>query len=100
MYVYEELSTNQIQDILKSDEYASWNNDYDATRALALFIEELANEYGEPYKMDRVAVRCEFSLYKDIEEYNEQYNTDHDDMHEIDALVCDIDGTRFIAQDV
>lgn len=97
---YETLTTNQIADILRSDEYAGWHKDYDACRALAQGLEDLAEELGEPYELDRVAVRCEFSLYDDIEDYNNQYGTEHEDMHDIDAIVFDIDGTRFIAQDI
>lgn len=61
-YIYKELSTNQVADVLRADEYAGWS--YRGAMALAEYLEQMAEDCGEPIKLDTVALRCEFREYR------------------------------------
>ena len=56
------LSTLEAANILFNDEFAGWT--YGAAYALAEYLEELEEETGEEMELDRIALRCEFSEYK------------------------------------
>ena len=71
-YIYEELNTNQVADALRRDEYAGWS--YDGAKALAEWLEGLAEDTGEPYELDTVALRCEFSEYDDAADACQNYD--------------------------
>lgn len=99
-YVYTMENTNSIARALSGDEYASWHKNYDACDTLAEHIESMAEEAGEPIELDIVAIRCEYSLMEDIDDYNTQYDTDHESMEDItETIVIDVDGTAFIITD-
>lgn len=100
-YIYETLNTNQIAMALYNDEYASWHKNYDACHALAEYLEELAEQMGEPIELDIVAIRCEYSLIKDINEYNSMYDTNYSHEDEVldDTIFIHIDGESFIIED-
>ncbi len=96
-YVYTRENTNSLARALSADEYASWHKNYDACRALADHIESMAEDAGEPIELDIVAIRCDYILIDDIEDYNKQYDTNHESMDDIDeTTVIDVDGTAFI----
>lgn len=61
-YIYKELSTNQVVDALRADEHAGWS--YEGAKALAEYLEQLAEDMREPLELDVVALRCEFSEYR------------------------------------
>ena len=44
-----------------------------ALDALFTHIEQLENETGEQINFDPIAICCEYSEYKDLEEYNKDY---------------------------
>lgn len=83
-YIYTQLNAYDIARELSNDEYASWHKNYDACLALANYLEDLANDGGEPIELDTVAIRCDYSLMEDIEDYNKQY----------DRVFCDIESIR------
>jgi hypothetical protein len=56
------LSTNQVADAFKSDQYAAWS--YYGSLALASYLEELEQETGEELELDVVAIRCDYSEYE------------------------------------
>ena len=56
------LSTNELIDELRRDEYASWS--YDGAKALADYLEEYEESTGEELEFDPVAIRCEFTEYE------------------------------------
>lgn len=96
-YVYTRENTNSIARALSQDEYASWNKNHYACLALAEHIENMAEESGEPIELDTVAIRCEFSLMDDIEDFNKQYDTEYESMNDIDeTIVINVDDTTFI----
>lgn len=93
-YVYIELTQERLARELLADEYAGWTNQ--GAYALAEYLIELAESTDEPIKFDRVAIRCEFSEYEDLQEYNELYGTEHCCPSDIDYLACMVNGSRFI----
>jgi hypothetical protein len=61
------LSTNQIANALKSDEYAAWS--YYGALALATYFQELeeCSWPEEELELDLVAIRCDYSEYESAE---------------------------------
>jgi hypothetical protein len=59
------LSTNQIADALKSDQYAAWS--YYGSMALASYLEDLERDLGEELELDTVSIRCDYSEYESAE---------------------------------
>lgn len=99
-YVYTRENTNSIARALSDDSYASWHANYDACIALAEYLEQMADDMGEPIELDTVAIRCEYSLMDDIGDFNSQYGTEYEDMADIsETTVIDVDGTSFIIQE-
>lgn len=56
---------------------------------------EAEDEYME---LDVIALCCEFTEYENIGQYNDEYNTEHESMRDIEYLVIDIDEEAFICQ--
>ena len=54
------------------------NFSYDAKRALYDFLEEVADDTGEEYELDVIALCCEFAE-SDVEELIAEYNIDVSD---------------------
>jgi hypothetical protein len=80
------LSTNQIADALKSDQFAAWS--YCGSMALAEYLEQLEEETGEEVELDTVAIRCDYSEYESAESWAIDYFRD-------DIFACmgiDLDG--------
>ena len=99
-YVYTQLSTNDIAHALYQDDYASWHKNMTACDALAEHIENLAIDMGKPIELDTVAIRCDYSLMDDIEDYNKQYNTEYESMDDItETTVIRVDDDSFIIMD-
>ena len=67
----ETLSTNQVADALRADQYAGWS--YEGARALAEYLEEYEEGTGEEMEFDRVALRCDFSEYGSASEAAGEY---------------------------
>jgi len=61
-----ELSTHEAANILLEDEFAKWS--HNAALALIEYYESLEEGLGESIDLDRVAIRCEWSEYKSIDE--------------------------------
>jgi len=59
------------QDLL-NDEYANWS--YDGTKALFDYLTDLEEDTGEQIEFDRVALRCDFSEYDNLEDILSQYD--------------------------
>lgn len=53
----------------------------------ALF-EYLEDAYGDDYELDVIALCCGFDEYENLEEYNEAYGTEYEEVYEIEALAC------------
>lgn len=97
-YVYETLHTNEIAHRLCRDDNAGWHENYEACLALAGYIEQLAEDLDEPIELDIVAMRCDYNLFENIADYNEQYGADHESADEIDYTVIMVDDDQFICE--
>ena len=81
---------------LTSDEYASFT--YNGASALYDYLTDLEEDIGQEIEFDRVAIRCDYSEYKTLDEILNQY----DNINTLDELrdhttVIDFDG-GFIIQ--
>lgn len=70
------LSTREVSDLLLADENANWSRS--GSLALAEWFEELSDEFNTPQEFDRVAMRCDFSEYKDLFAFAQEYFGDAD----------------------
>ena len=75
---------------------------YHGLQALYEWLEEVycTDDYG--VELDVVALCCEWTQYKSIEEYNEAYETEYESYEElIEADVCEVihvEGDEFIIE--
>ena len=60
------LTTGQAADMLLADDNANWT--YAGAHALITNLEEMEDETSEEIEFDRVAIRCEYSEYKNAME--------------------------------
>jgi hypothetical protein len=67
----ETLSTHEVAHKLREDENANWS--YAGALALAEYLEQLEEDCGGEWEFDRVAIRCDFSEYKGLREWAEDY---------------------------
>ena len=84
-------------DTLTGDEYASFT--YNGASALYQYLTNLEEDIGQEIQFDHVAIRCDYSEYKTLDEILNQY----DKIDTLDELmdhttVIDFDG-GFIIQD-
>ena len=78
------------------------NFSYDGLRALFEYIEELEEDTGEETELDVIGLCCEFTEYEDIEEFQNAYGAEYEDIDDIEhhTLVIPIAGTNgFIVAD-
>lgn len=66
--VYESEFINR----LTSDEYASFT--YNGASALYEYLTELEEDIGQEIQFDHVAIRCDYSEYKTLDEILNQYD--------------------------
>ena len=71
------LTTSQIADALRADQYARWS--YDGAYALAEYLEQYEEDCGEELELDVVAFRCQFTEYTSALECAEEYDFDSDE---------------------
>ncbi len=98
-YIYERLTTHEIAHRLKADDNAAWS--YEGSVALAKYLEQLAEDTGEAVEFAVVDMRCDFSEYENLAEFNSNYDEPYADLDAVreDTTVIEIPGTdRFIAQ--
>jgi len=70
------LSTNQIADALRQDQYAGWS--YNGAYTLAEYLEEFEANMGEEMDLDVVAIRCDYSEYTDCIEAAQEFGFEVD----------------------
>ena len=73
----ESLFISRFEDYKRVEtlENPNGNFTYKGLRALFEWLEEITDEEN-PYKLDVIALCCEYSEYKNLEEYIKDYNTD------------------------
>lgn len=78
---------------------------YEAKRALYNYLNELAENLGEPIELDVIALCSEFSEYKNLKEFNKDYSYslgyDIEDIEEIQehTILIPVNKEGFIIQD-
>jgi hypothetical protein len=65
------LTTYDIANELHSDKSAGWS--WAGALALAEYLEELDREIEQEMEFDAVAIRCDFSEYKNLQEWAKDY---------------------------
>jgi hypothetical protein len=65
------LTTSQIAYLLHVDSNANWS--YAGARALAEWLQEMEESTGEETELDVVAIRCDFSEWKSLQEWAADY---------------------------
>ena len=71
--IYIEMTESQMIDSLMSDDNAKWT--YDQADMLVDYYESLSEETQNDIRWDRVAIRCEWSAYDDIEDVKKAYDS-------------------------
>lgn len=93
------LSHSQAMDILLADEDADWT--YDEADALVNYYEDYEDENidEDMVEMDAIAIRCEWTAYKDIKEVkvNWDFIKDLDDLKD-HTQVIEYDGGLLVAE--
>lgn len=89
-----EMTDSEAVGLLMSDENANWT----VNQAFGL-VEFLNDVYDEdnPYSMDVVALRCDFSGYKSIDEAAHDLQVPVDDLYD-DALIIQCDNEEVVVQ--
>lgn len=96
------ISTQHAADILFADEYASWHKNYAACLALAEYLENLSEDAGNDIELDKVTLRCGFSLYESIEEFNDKCGEQClkiEDVRKLTTVITIQGSDAFIAQE-
>lgn len=89
-YIYQTLNKTYVARQLLSDDYAKWS--LNGADALANYLENIAEDTGEPIQLDVVALRCDFSEYKNLADFNQQTGRNYES---IDALCADAEVILF-----
>lgn len=76
------------------------NFSYQGLGVLYDWLEEFYEEADKPYELDVIALCCDFTEYDSLEDFNNDYNREYEDVDDIseDTLVMKIDSSSFIIQ--
>ena len=66
-----EMTTYECAKALTHDEYASWTRS--GAFALIEYLEQLEEDCGMSIEFDPIALRCEYSEYKSLQDFAEQF---------------------------
>jgi len=89
-----EMTDSEAVGLLMSDENANWT--VNQAFGLVEFLNDVHDE-DNPYSMDVVALRCEFSGYKSIDEAAHDLQVPVDDLYD-DALIIQCDNEEVVVQ--
>lgn len=66
------------------------DNQFSPEGRIALFnyLEEIAEDTGEPIELDVIALCCEFTEYVTLGEYNNEHGADFESWDEVESLVA------------
>jgi len=65
------LSTNEVTHALLQDDNAAWS--YNGAKALAEYLDDMEVQMEEEMELDVVAIRCDYSEYKSMEDWAKEY---------------------------
>ena len=80
-YIYEQLSTTEVARRLKNDPYAGWS--YEGALALAEYLAEYVEDTDENMELDIVAIRCDFSEYEDLANFNQDTGSEFETIEDL-----------------
>lgn len=77
---------------------------YEGKKALFEYLNEFSDDIGEPIELDIIGICCDFTEYKNIEQFNDDYGYTIGEVNSIDdifryTVVIKIDDESFIIQD-
>ena len=78
--------------------YERENFSYDGLKALFEYLEEYEEGTGEEIELDVIALCCDYAEYDSLNEYNDDYGTEYDEIDTIqdNTTLIKIDDERFI----
>ena len=87
------ISEYEFTKDLLNDEYANWS--YNGACALFEYLTNFEEDTGEQIEFDRVALRCDFSEYDNLEDILSQYDS-IDTLEELEenTIVIEVKQTR------
>ena len=93
MYIYEELTASQIAARLREGDGKDCFT-YQGAMRLAEYLQDMAQDTGEPWELDTVALRCDWSEYANLKEFQEAYGDKYETIEDVEAdtIVLLIDG--------
>lgn len=88
-----------IDEFVKCDRVDSFS--YKGKKALYDYLNDLSDDIGEPIELNVIALCCDFTEFTSLEEFNNYYNLDLDDIDDIHyyTIVIPVDEESFIIQD-
>ena len=96
--IVQEINKYQFVDEFNKIRPDNFSNE--GLKALYDWIDEYYQESFEPYKLDVIAICCDFTEYDSLKQFNEEYNRDYNSIDDIvdDTILIRIDSERFIIQ--
>lgn len=80
-YIYRQLTAHDAVEAFRAHDRlrtptTSGNFDYEGVNALFAYLEDLADDMGEPIEFDVVALCCDYAQYDSVEEAASEYDND------------------------
>jgi hypothetical protein len=93
-------TVKDVAHLLHKSNYGGWSKDYEACLAVANYLENLSEEINKPIEIDVIAIAARFSIYTNLEDYNDSFAPSVEtieDLGEITTVIPLVNG-RFIVQ--
>lgn len=77
------------------------NFGYDGLKALFDWITDFESDTGEDFELDVIGLCCEFTLYENLKDFQDNYGTEYESISDIEdkTWVIPVNGEAFIVQD-
>jgi hypothetical protein len=75
------ISTSEAIQELRGDPYGGWT--YEAAAALVEYYEDYEQDTGEDFTFNPVDIRCTFTNWASLDEFNECYGRTFEDVEEL-----------------
>ena len=100
MEVKEMKSTVNLYDFREAFNVRKDSFSYAGLEALFNWLEEFEEGTGEEIELDPIGLCCEFAEYKNLAEFQNDYNEDYETLEDIEeaTIVIRIDDDAFIIQ--